>query len=124
AVVEGTAATTGTDFLRSLAEHLARALGVRYAFISEALGQPPERTRLLAQWTGKELGGPLELVLAGTPSERIFEQPVTFFPRDVWRLFPGDRLLAEREIESYLAIPLFDSAQRPLGHMGVMDVEP
>lgn len=124
AVVSGTAASTGTDFLRSLAEHLAAALGVRFAFVSEVLGSPPNRMRILARWTGVELGTPLELDLAGTPSERIFEKPFSYFPSEVWRLFPEDSMLAEHGIESYLAIPLYDSRQRPLGHMGVMDVAP
>jgi diguanylate cyclase (GGDEF)-like protein/PAS domain S-box-containing protein len=124
AIVEGTAATTGTDFLRSLAEHLARALGVRIAFISEAIGAPPRRARILARWTGGELGAPLEFDLAGTPSEWVFQREVSFFPRGVAELFPEDRLLAEHRIESYLAIPLFGSDGRPLGHMGVMDTSP
>ena len=48
AIVEGTSSTTGTDFLRSLVRHLASALGMEYAFVSEVVGRrgdprPPAR---------------------------------------------------------------------------------
>jgi PAS domain S-box-containing protein len=39
-------------------------------------------------------------------------------------LFPGDLMLAELGIESYLGVPLLDRAGEVLGHLAVMDVQP
>jgi hypothetical protein len=35
AIIQGTAATTGTQFFRSLVRHLAEGLHVRFAFVAE-----------------------------------------------------------------------------------------
>ena len=37
AIIQGTAATTGTQFFRSLVKHLAEGLHVRFAFVAECL---------------------------------------------------------------------------------------
>ena len=34
AIIQGTAATTGTEFFRSLVKHLAEGLHVRFAFVA------------------------------------------------------------------------------------------
>ena len=46
ALVEGTVASTGTDFLRELVRHVAGALGIRYAFVGYL--EPDSRIRTLA----------------------------------------------------------------------------
>ena len=38
AIAEGTAHVTGQEFFRSLARHLAAAVGTRYAFVAEFAG--------------------------------------------------------------------------------------
>ena len=48
-IVEGVESATGERFFASLVEHLAVALGVQYAFVSE-LSQDRERFRTLALW--------------------------------------------------------------------------
>jgi hypothetical protein len=40
-LAEGTSAATGDDFFRSLARHVATALGARYAFVAETLSAIP-----------------------------------------------------------------------------------
>ena len=46
AIIQGTAAVTGTQFFRSLVKHLAEGLHVRFAFVAECL--PNLRARSLA----------------------------------------------------------------------------
>ena len=45
-LVEGTVASTGSDFLRELVKHVAAALSIRYAFVGYLL--PESRVRTLA----------------------------------------------------------------------------
>src|SRR4051794_21398206 len=85
-IVEGTGATTGRDFFRSLVRHLAGALGMRWAFVGElvpvgdagtesagtelagagsaGIGGPPvdrsERVRTLAVWAGGDFAPDFE----------------------------------------------------------------
>jgi diguanylate cyclase (GGDEF)-like protein/PAS domain S-box-containing protein len=120
AIVEGTASAIGTDFLRSLVRHLAGALGMEYAFVSEVIDADVTRVRLLALWELDDYTPPFEYDLRGTPCEEVVGRQLSFHPSGVWELFPEDRWLVETRIESYIAVPLFDRNQRPLGHMAVM----
>ncbi len=124
AIVEGTAATTGTDFLRSLVRHLAGALGTEYAFVSEVANEEASRVRLLALWEVDDYRPGFEYDLKGTPCERVVGREICFLPSGVWKLFPEDRWIVETRIESYIAVPLFDRANRPLGHMAVLSTSP
>ena len=45
AIVDGTAAVTGTAFFGSLVQHLARALGVRRVYVAECLDADHARAR-------------------------------------------------------------------------------
>ncbi len=124
AIVEGTSSATGTDFLRSLVRHLAVALGVEYAFVSEVADEAVTRMRLLALWEKGAYRDPFEYDLRGTPCEHVVGKRLSCHPSDVWRLFPEDRWIVETRIESYIAVPLFDRGGRPLGHMAVMSTRP
>ncbi|HEX3555236.1 MAG TPA: EAL domain-containing protein [Thermoanaerobaculia bacterium] len=124
AIVEGTATTTGTDFLRSLVRHLSVALDMEYAFVAEVVDEPATRARILAFWTGRDYGEPFEYELAGTPCETVHSREFCYYPAAAWRLFPGDRWLREEVIEAYLAVPLFDGNDRLLGHIAVMSTDP
>src|SRR5205085_12313224 len=45
-------------------------------------------------------------------------------PQEVRERFPGDRLLFDLGIESYLGVPLLDGDGRVLGHLAVFDERP
>ncbi len=124
AIVEGTSSATGTDFLRSLVRHLANALGMEYAFVSEVADEAVTRMRLLALWEKDGYHAPFEYDLRGTPCEQVVGRQLGCHPSDVWRLFPDDRWIVETRIESYIGVPLFDRGGRPLGHMAVMSTRP
>nr|HOW19216.1 PAS domain S-box protein [Phycisphaerae bacterium] len=123
-IVEGTAASTGADFFRSLVRHLAAALGVRYAFVGELQGDPADRVRTLAVWEGDRFGDNIEYPLAGTPCENVVGQTIRHYPSRVRELFPRDPLLAEMGVESYMGVPLFDTGGRPIGLLSVMHDRP
>lgn len=121
-LVKGTASYLSEDYLHRLTECLAKALRVRYAFISELCEiNAIDRVRLVSFWTGSGHGENFEYGTKGTPCEHVVAKNIACFPSGVQNLFPKDAWLREEGIESYLAIPLFDSAGAPLGHMGVMD---
>ena len=56
AIVDGTAAVTGTAFFGSLVQHLARALGVRRVYVAECLDADHARAR--AVWMGSDFAPP------------------------------------------------------------------
>lgn len=121
AVAKGTAATTGDEFFRSLVRHLAAAVGVRFALIGELVKGTSDKIDTLAVWSGQDFEDNVQYELAGTPCENVVGRDARHYPENVQALFPGDPLLAEMGIESYLGMPLFDSAGTALGVLAVMD---
>lgn len=125
AIGAGTAsATTGEEFFRSLAQHLAVALEVKYAFVAELIGDPPTTARTIAFWADQEPGETLQYPLAGTPCNEVTQRGLCFFPEGLQELFPDDHWLAEKGIESYLGTPLFDAAGKVIGLLCVMHTKP
>lgn len=123
-IAEGTAAKTGDEFFRSCVRYLARVLEVRYAFISELTAQDKSRARTLAVWTGEEGGENFTYDLRGNPCEGVSPDRICYYPEKLSTLFPNSAKVKEIGAESYLGIPLTDSAGTLLGHMAVMDTAP
>ncbi len=123
-VTEGTASATGAQFFRSLVRHLASALQVRYAFVTECRDRTKARVRSLAFWKGDEFGEDFEYDVADTPCRGVLEGDVCYFANDVQRIFPNDLDLVQLRAESYLGAPLVDAENRVIGHLAVLDDEP
>src|SRR4051794_5174642 len=123
AILEGTARSIGAVFFQTLVRHLASALGVSFAFVAEFAGAPT-RVRTLAYWGRGRIQENLEFELAGTPCEDVVRGGLCHHPQEVRERFPGDRLLVDLGIESYLGVPLLDGEGRVLGHLAVFDERP
>jgi formate hydrogenlyase transcriptional activator len=123
AIVEGTAKETGDKFFQALAEHLAHALKVSYAFVAEFAGSKT-RVRTLAFWTKDRIADNIEFDLEGTPCQDVLGGKLCHHPADVQRIFPADQGLIDLGIESYLGVPLRDSQGEVLGHLAVFHEQP
>lgn len=122
ALVEGTVASTGGEFLRELVKHVSAALGIRYAFVGYLL--PASRIRTLAFWKGDGYVDEVEYDLDGTPCTKVIQGETCHYAEDVQRLFPRDGALTKLGVTSYLAVPLRDPKRNVLGHLVAMDVRP
>jgi PAS domain S-box-containing protein len=122
AIVEGTANVTGEAFFTSLVRHLAEGLGVKYSFVAECL--PNLRARALAFWAGGALGPSFEYDLRGTPCLQVTEGRTCAHERELQRLFPDDKPLAEMRAQSYLGVPMRDSERVVIGHLVILDDKP
>ncbi len=123
-LTENTANVTGGEFLAALVRHLARALGVKYVFVTELVGGDSLCLRTLASWTGDKPGSPVEYDTAGTPCENVVKHGKAFYRHSVQELFPDAKFLAELEAVSYLGIAMVDRAGRTIGHLCIMDDKP
>jgi PAS domain S-box-containing protein len=125
AVLEGTAATTGEDFHRSLVRHLAQALDVRYVFVTSCGDPSLTRARTLAFWSGDGFGENFEYDVAGTPCEAVLKRgSLLWHPDRLQHHYPDDRGLKRLGAESYVGLPMLDSGRSVVGHLAVMDVRP
>ena len=117
-IVEGTARSTGDGFFRTLVRHLAQALGVNHAFVSEFV--PPQRIRTLAFWSNGQIIDNIEYDLPGTPCEEVINGGLCHIPHGVQLKYPE----TEKGIEGYLGVPLKASDGSVLGHLCVFDEKP
>jgi PAS domain S-box-containing protein len=121
-IVDGTAAVTGGDFFASLVRHLASALQVRYGFVSEC--RDGKWVCGLAFWNGNGFVQNVEYAIAETPCENVIGGQICFYPEGVQELFPTDQDLVDLGVESYLGVPITNSAGQIIGHLAVLDDKP
>jgi diguanylate cyclase (GGDEF)-like protein/PAS domain S-box-containing protein len=119
-IMEGTASTTGAEFMRTLTRTLAEALGVRYAFVGEFVSPARDRLRVISLWNGLEHAEAAEAAVAGTPAGMVAEQAEYFCQSGVQDLFPQDDDLVRFGVNAYLGIRLQSSKGEPLGLLTVM----
>src|SRR5215469_10730207 len=123
AIVQGVISQTGKEFFPSLVQHLALALNVPYAFVTE-FAEERTRFRSLALWVRGKLAPNFEVPLAGTVCEPVLKGRVTHHSQNLLTLFPKDQNLAEWEAESYCGVPMVDASGAVIGHFAVLDEKP
>ena len=122
AIIQGTAAVTGTEFFRSLVKHLAEGLHVRFAFVAECL--PNLRARSLAFFQNNDFGADFEYALPGTPCMKVAEGRVCHVPDRLAEEFPDDKGMIDLGTVSYLGVPLRGSDGNVIGHLVTFDDKP
>jgi len=124
AVVEGTAAETGTEFYRALVRNLARVLDTHGALITE-YDEGNKTLRALAFWFGGEWRDDFEYPIIGTPCETAIEETrLVHIPDRILDLYPSDNDFKGAGVVSYLGVPLLSRDRLVLGHLAVVDVRP
>ena len=123
ALVEGTASVTGKDFFRSMVQHLAEAIPVRYAFVTECANPERTRARMLAFWNGGGFADEHEYDVANTTCEQVYAGELCFYQKEIQKLFPAETALTDLRGESYIGIPLRNSNGGFIGHLAVIDVQ-
>ncbi len=123
-IAEGTAQATGEEFFRSLVEHLARSLEIRYCFVAECTDNAKTRVQTLAFWAAECFTDNVEYPLRGTPCENVIAGSPRVYPDRLQQLFPDDKELVALGAQSYAAVPAVNLAGEILGHLVVMDTRP
>ncbi|HZR84949.1 MAG TPA: sigma 54-interacting transcriptional regulator [Candidatus Binatia bacterium] len=123
AIVQGVEAEIGDRFFSSLVRHLASALDVAYAFVSE-LSADRQRFRTLAVWGRGRFLDNFEVPVTGTPCEAVLSGEMSHHPDHLCQLFPEDRGLVDWGAESYCGVPLLDPAGTVVGHLAIFDDRP
>ena len=125
AIVEAASRSSGDEAFQAFVRNLARLVDAPYAFIAEfASPDTTTRARTIAFWARDHIAENFEWKLAGTPCEEVVHGNLCHHPSGVQQLFPDDRLLVERGIESYLGVPLCDPQGTVFGHVAVFDDRP
>jgi PAS domain S-box-containing protein len=123
AIVEGVEATTGEEFFRSLVRHLAAALDVDYAFVSEFTADR-QAFRTVALWGRGAIMPNAVSPLVGTPCEAVLSGQMAHHADRLQQLFPDDKVLADWGVQSYCGVPIFDVSGAVAGHLAILDRKP
>jgi PAS domain S-box-containing protein len=110
------------DFLARLVEHIGRTLAVDYVFVGRLKDAQTVQTAGL--YAKGRIAPDIEYTTRGAPCRNVIGQTLCHHCEKLQELFPDDPLLAEMGAQSYLAIPLADSAGQPLGLLAVLDTKP
>jgi PAS domain S-box-containing protein len=116
-LIEGTAATTGTDFFPALARHIAEALEVSYALVTEVVD---DKLQSLAFWAKGSLQPTFSYVPAKTPCEIALRDGQFYCECLVQKRFPEDLDLVTMGVDSYLGIALKDSTGKAIGNLCIL----
>lgn len=120
-LVAGTAAVTGSSFFPALVRHLASALGVRHALVSELVG---DQLQTLAFWSDDQLQPNLTYHPEHLPCEISLNQGIYYCANQVQQRFPLNQLLAAMQAESYLGVALLDTSGMVIGNLCILDSQP
>ena len=123
-ILEGTATETGEQFFKALVENLAAALNTHGAWVTEYF---PESRRLkaLAFWMGGQWLKDWEMVVNGTPCERVIdERCLIHIPDNLLEIYAEDPDVQAVGAASYMGMPLLDVDGKILGHLAVLDLRP
>ena len=120
-IAQSTASYCGIDFFKVLMKHMAKAMHVNKAFITECMDQPPTRVRMLAFWSTDSFLDNMEYDLDGTPCDIVINDKQDCLVEDnLGGRYPKEKGFAE----SYYGIPIFNNdGEQVIGHMAFLDDE-
>jgi PAS domain S-box-containing protein len=118
-ISEGTASVIGGDFFKSLAYHIIRSTGIRYAIITECANVAKTRVRTLVYIERDHFLDNFEYDLTGTPCEIVMRGENYYCSADLDTFFPKDE-----GVKSYFGVPIFLSSGEIAGHIAIFDTKP
>ena len=123
-ILEGTATATGAEFFRALVKNLADALGTHGAWVTEYFPDS-RRLKALAFWMGDQWLEGWEMIVDGTPCERVIDQRcLIHIPDNLLNIYWDDPDVKAVGAASYMGMPLLDLNGKILGHLAVLDKRP
>jgi signal transduction histidine kinase/HAMP domain-containing protein len=118
-IIEGTSASTGEDFFRSLVRSLTSALEADFALVGEFTPDCGSVSTLAICADGQIVENTV-YELRGTPCEGVLTANACYYEAGVQDFFPEDTMLRDLRMESYLGAPLVDEAGKKLGLIAVL----
>jgi PAS domain S-box-containing protein len=123
-ILEGTARVTGEAFFAALAENLSKAMDTHSAWVTEYM-EESQQLRALAFWANGQLLTDFIIDMDGTPCGDVIEHAeFIHHPDNIVNVYPKDSLLKQLKAVSYMGVPLWDTEQKILGHLAVLDTSP
>jgi len=104
----------GTAFFEAISEYIAETMHINYIFIGLSANEG-QKINVAGGWALGKPMGVFEYELINTPCEKVLDNKSCVFPQGIQTHFPGDELLVQMGIESYVGVPLVDPQYDSLG---------
>ncbi|MDY7007093.1 MAG: GAF domain-containing protein [Cyanobacteriota bacterium] len=115
-LIVGTSSVTGEKFFSALVQHLAKALNVSYAFVSQFSEDSSEELQTVAFFAKGNLAENINYKIEGTPCEPVIrEAQLKYYPDQVQKIFPKASGLAAMGAACYLGVPLINEQEQVIG---------
>ncbi|MEZ2239698.1 EAL domain-containing protein [Microcoleus sp.] len=128
-ILAGIDRATGEEFFEALVRHLASALFVRSAILSQLLkshdrnGSSP-KLQVISFWSDRQRQPNFEFDTANTPEALAIEQGMYSCPDCLLETFPQDRRPLARGARSFVGVSLVNSYGEALGTICLFDDRP
>ena len=124
-ITQGVSAVTGQAFFDALVQHFAKVLAVDYVYIGQLLEPDQEVVQTIAVYAHGQSADNFDYLIRDTPCQQVIQnRKLCCYPRRVRSLFPDAPMLEPFGIESYIAVPFFDSRGDAIGLLGIMHEKP
>ncbi|MGA2246082.1 MAG: PAS domain S-box protein [Verrucomicrobiota bacterium] len=110
------------DFLARLVEYIGGIMAVDYVFIGRS--QDDQTIQTTGLYAKGRIVPDMKYSTRGAPCANVIGKTLCHYGDKLQELFPEDKLLVEMGAQSYLGIPLTDSAGQPLGLMAMLHSKP
>lgn len=111
-------------FLKSTAVFLSKLCNVNYVLIDKYSINTPNIAETIVFYVDGSFKENFDYKLENTPCKTIINKKLCSFPTDVKNIFPKDDFLTQKNIDSYIGIPLWSSNKEPIGLIALMDDKP
>jgi PAS domain S-box-containing protein len=123
-VFAASALAAGDEYFACLCRTLGEVFDARMTLVAELASPMAGEVRTRAVWRDGTVVPNLTYPLAGTPCAQPFAGTPCYVPTGVAEQFPGDPMLAEFGISTYLGVPVFGAAGQPIGIIVVLGTRP
>jgi PAS domain S-box-containing protein len=120
-ITQGISSEADSDIYKALVAHIGMRLGMDIVFIGEFSG---DKISLKAFWEDGLIRENTEYNILNSPCADVLEKNVCCSYEDVQNKFPYFPILKEKNIHSYMAVPLRDSNGKTIGIFSILSKKP
>jgi len=123
-IAAGVSAESGDAFYQQMVTHLAKLFDADYALIGLLDEDNPEILNTLSVFAHGSITKNMSWSLLNSPCAKVVGKNTCYCPCGVQQQYPDSQLLVDMGVDSFIGIPLFDSNNRAVGLIEILDSKP
>jgi len=112
------------NFNQKMVTAISTILNADIAFIGQFTDSIKTKIKTIALFTENKIGENIEYELKNTPCETVLNEIKYCYPSNIQEVFPDDEILKQFNLQGYIGLPLFSSANTPIGIVAALYKQP